>query len=196
MVGAVILALMCLGVIVGPWLWPVAINDIDFAATLQGPSPNHPFGTDDLGQDLLARMIYGGRISLAVGFAAMIISTLVGVLVGAIAGLMVEAGNGRGFVELVTAHGVLELTCVVVAGAAGLRLGWSIVEPGRLPRRVSLLHEARRSVALVIGTAPWLVLAGFVEGFVSPEGIGMIPALIVGGAIAAGFLVGRITSRG
>jgi peptide/nickel transport system permease protein len=93
MVGAVILALMCLGVIVGPWLWPVAINDIDFAATLQGPSPNHPFGTDDLGQDLLARMIYGGRISLAVGFAAMVIATLVGVLVGAVAGMSRGAAN-------------------------------------------------------------------------------------------------------
>ena len=93
MAGAVILALMCLGVIVGPWLWPVAINDIDFAATLQGPSPNHPFGTDDLGQDLLARMIYGGRISLAVGFAAMVIATLVGVLVGAVAGMSRGAAN-------------------------------------------------------------------------------------------------------
>jgi peptide/nickel transport system permease protein len=66
MAGAFILSLMCLGVIFGPLLWPVAINDIDFAATLQGPSLAHPFGTDDLGQDLLARMIYGGRISLAV----------------------------------------------------------------------------------------------------------------------------------
>ena len=93
MAGAVILALMCLGVIVGPWLWPVAINDIDFAATLQGPSANHPFGTDDLGQDLLARMIYGGRISLAVGFAAMVIATLVGVLVGAVAGMSRGAAN-------------------------------------------------------------------------------------------------------
>ena len=93
MAGAVILALMCLGVIVGPWLWPVTINDIDFAATLQGPSPNHPFGTDDLGQDLLARMIYGGRISLAVGFAAMVIATLVGVLVGAVAGMSRGAAN-------------------------------------------------------------------------------------------------------
>ena len=78
---------MCLGVIIGPLLWPVAINDIDFAATLQGPSFTHPFGTDDLGQDLLARMIYGGRISLAVGFAAMIIATLVGVVIGAVAGM-------------------------------------------------------------------------------------------------------------
>src|SRR5918997_3133072 len=85
--GAFILALMCLGVIVGPLLWPVAINDIDFAATLQGPSLKHPFGTDDLGQDLLGRMIYGGRISLAVGFAAMIIATVVGVMIGAVAGI-------------------------------------------------------------------------------------------------------------
>jgi peptide/nickel transport system permease protein len=87
MAGAFILGLMCLGVIFGALLWPVAINDIDFGATLQGPSPAHPFGTDDLGQDLLARMIYGGRISLAVGFAAMIIATLVGVVIGAVAGI-------------------------------------------------------------------------------------------------------------
>jgi peptide/nickel transport system permease protein len=87
MAGAFILSLMCLGVIIGPLLWPVAINDIDFAATLQGPSLAHPFGTDDLGQDLLARMIYGGRISLAVGFAAMIIATFVGVVIGAVAGM-------------------------------------------------------------------------------------------------------------
>ena len=91
--GSFILALMCLGVIVGPWLWPVAINDIDFAATLQGPSRAHPFGTDDLGQDILARMIYGGRISLAVGFAAMLIATLVGVIVGALAGISRGALN-------------------------------------------------------------------------------------------------------
>jgi peptide/nickel transport system permease protein len=91
--GAFILTSMCLGVIIGPWLWPVPINEIDFAATLQGPSLQHPFGTDDLGQDLLARMIYGGRISLAVGFAAMIISTIVGVLIGAIAGMSRGAAN-------------------------------------------------------------------------------------------------------
>jgi peptide/nickel transport system permease protein len=74
-------------VLFGGLLWPVAIDDIDFAAQLQGPSWDHPFGTDDLGQDLLARMIYGGRISLAVGFAAMAVASLIGVLVGALAGM-------------------------------------------------------------------------------------------------------------
>jgi peptide/nickel transport system permease protein len=84
---AVILALMALAVAFGPLLWRVPINDIDFGAHLEGPSWNHPFGTDDLGQDLLARMLYGGRISLAVGLAAMLVAVTVGTATGAIAGM-------------------------------------------------------------------------------------------------------------
>jgi peptide/nickel transport system permease protein len=93
--GTVILAIIVLGVVVGPWIWAVPINEIDFSARLQGPSFGHPFGTDDLGQDLLARMIYGGRISIAVGVAAMLIAVLVGIVVGAVAGISrgsVDAG--------------------------------------------------------------------------------------------------------
>ncbi|SFI89575.1 peptide/nickel transport system permease protein [Bosea sp. OK403] len=87
MASSVVLAILVLGVVIGPWLWPIAINDIDFSAQLQTPSWAHPFGTDDLGQDILARMIYGGRISLAVGLAAMFVATFVGVVVGALAGM-------------------------------------------------------------------------------------------------------------
>jgi len=86
-VSLVVLALLMLLVLVGPWLWKVAINEIDFSARLQRPSMAHPLGTDDLGQDLLARMLYGGRISLAVGLAAMMMSICVGVVVGAVAGI-------------------------------------------------------------------------------------------------------------
>lgn len=82
-----VLAVLVGGVLFGGLIWPLAIDDIDFSAQLQGPSWAHPFGTDDLGQDLLARMIYGGRISLAVGFAAMAVASLIGVLVGALAGM-------------------------------------------------------------------------------------------------------------
>ncbi|HSZ91026.1 MAG TPA: ABC transporter permease [Acetobacteraceae bacterium] len=84
---AVVLLAMVLAVAFGPLLWRVQINDIDFAAQLQGPSWAHPLGTDDLGQDLLARMLYGGRISLAVGLAAMSVSVVVGTVVGALAGI-------------------------------------------------------------------------------------------------------------
>ena len=85
--GAAILLATVLAVLLGPWLWQVPINEIDFSARLERPSWRHPLGTDDLGQDLLARMLYGGRISLAVGFAAMLIATIVGTLVGAVAGM-------------------------------------------------------------------------------------------------------------
>ena len=83
----VLLAIMILGVLLGPWLWRVPIDEIDFTARLQSPSWAQPFGTDDLGQDLLARVLYGGRISLAVGFAAMGVAVTLGVLVGATAGM-------------------------------------------------------------------------------------------------------------
>ena len=59
--------MIVVAVLVSPWLWQVPINEIDFNARLEGPSLKHPFGTDDLGQDLFARMLYGGRISIAVG---------------------------------------------------------------------------------------------------------------------------------
>jgi peptide/nickel transport system permease protein len=86
-VSALVLLFMVLAVAVGPLVWRVAINDIDFSAQLQGPSWNHPLGTDDLGQDVLARLLYGGRISLAVGLCAMLVAATVGVLVGAVAGM-------------------------------------------------------------------------------------------------------------
>jgi peptide/nickel transport system permease protein len=77
---------MVVAVLVCPLVYRVPINDIDFKAKLKGPSWAHPLGTDDLGQDLLARMLYGGRISLAVGVAAMLIAISVGTAVGAVAG--------------------------------------------------------------------------------------------------------------
>ena len=84
---AFILGFIFLAVLLGPWIWRVPINEIDFTARMQGPSWAHPLGTDDLGQDLLARMLYGGRISLAVGLAAMVIAITVGVVLGAVAGM-------------------------------------------------------------------------------------------------------------
>jgi len=90
-----VLLAMILAVVFGPWLWRVQVNDIDFTAQLQTPTWAHPLGTDDLGQDLLARMLYGGRISLAVGLAAMMVSVVVGTIVGSLAGISrgsVDAG--------------------------------------------------------------------------------------------------------
>ena len=91
MVGFVILLGMVTAVMVGPFIYRVPIDEIDFRAKLKAPSRAHPLGTDDLGQDLLARMLYGGRISLAVGVAAMLISITIGTSIGATAG---QLGGG------------------------------------------------------------------------------------------------------
>ena len=84
--GAAMLGLMVLAVIAGPFIYRVPVDAIDFAAKLNGPSWAHPLGTDDLGQDLLARLLHGGRISLAVGVTAMLISVMLGTSMGAVAG--------------------------------------------------------------------------------------------------------------
>ena len=89
----VVLLLMVMLVLFGPLVWKLSINDIDFTARLKTPTLAHPMGTDDLGQDIFARMLYGGRISIAVGLAAMMMAIFVGVLIGAIAGI------SRGWVD-------------------------------------------------------------------------------------------------
>jgi peptide/nickel transport system permease protein len=88
-----LLSALALAVLIGPLIYKVGINDIDFKARLATPSALHPMGTDDLGRDILARVLYGGRISLAVGFAAMMMAITVGVIIGAIAGI------SRGWVD-------------------------------------------------------------------------------------------------
>ena len=85
-VGLVVLGVMVVAVLLGPLVYRVPIDEIDFKAKLKPPSSAHPFGTDDLGQDILARILYGGRISLAVGVAAMLIGVCVGTAVGAVSG--------------------------------------------------------------------------------------------------------------
>jgi peptide/nickel transport system permease protein len=86
MFGLVVFSFLVLATLIGPLIYPHPTNDINFALKLKPPSLSHPFGTDDLGQDILARVLYGGRITIAVGLAAMLISVTIGVILGALAG--------------------------------------------------------------------------------------------------------------
>ena len=85
--GGGIFCAILLAVLIGPLVWPVAPEFIDVRARNQGPSPAHPFGTDQLGRDTLARVLWGGRISLAVGLSAMAVAIGLGTLVGLLAGV-------------------------------------------------------------------------------------------------------------
>ncbi|KPQ07056.1 MAG: peptide/nickel transport system permease protein [Rhodobacteraceae bacterium HLUCCA12] len=84
--GMVVFVAIVLFCVVGPWLWIHDAGFIDIRARNQGMSWSHPLGTDQLGRDMLARMMMGGRVSLAVGLAAMVLSVLMGTLIGVLAG--------------------------------------------------------------------------------------------------------------
>jgi peptide/nickel transport system permease protein len=86
MAGGVIFLLIVLAVFLGPVFWQVDATFIDIRARNQGPSLAHPFGTDQLGRDMLARMMAGGQVSLSVGITAMLLALFLGSLVGVLAG--------------------------------------------------------------------------------------------------------------
>ena len=86
MISVGVLAFIVLAVLVGPLLWELDPQRLDPRVSNQGPSRAHPFGTDNLGRDMLAQMLAGGRISLAVGVTAMLISLILGTVIGIIAG--------------------------------------------------------------------------------------------------------------
>lgn len=87
------LIFLVLFTLVGPLLYHTKIDEIDFTQALVGPSPEHPMGTDDLGRDLLARTMFGGRISIAVGIMAVFLAVTLGTAVGALAGFFGRLDN-------------------------------------------------------------------------------------------------------
>jgi uncharacterized membrane protein SpoIIM required for sporulation len=132
-------------------------------------------------------LVVAGGLLLGLGSAAVTIFN--GGFIGAILGLTIENGSFTDLLRFVLPHGLLELSCISVCAAAGLRLGWAIVDPGTLTRGDSLRREARPAIEIVLGTMPWLVLAGLVEGFISPDQPPLPVALAVGLAIAVPFWV-------
>ncbi len=92
-----------------------------------------------------------------------------GANVGVAAGLFHDAGEASKFWGLILPHGLLEITAIIVAGGAGLRMGWSMIVPGDRTRTQSLIREAQRSVSIVLGLIIVFILAGLIEGFVTPS---------------------------
>ncbi|MGV0770887.1 stage II sporulation protein M [Mycobacterium syngnathidarum] len=88
---------------------------------------------------------------------------------GVNAGLMFSAGKGDLFLGLITPHGLLELTAVFLAGAVGMRLGWTVIAPGDRPRGQVLAEQGRAVVAAAIGLAVVLLVSGLIEALVTPS---------------------------
>lgn len=106
-----------------------------------------------------------------------------GINVGVMGAVMHRAGEGAQFWGLILPHGLLEICAIVVAGAAGLRLSWALVAPGDRTRGAAFRDEGMRAVVIVMGLALCFIVAGFIEGFVTPTG--MPTALRIGVGVAA-----------
>jgi peptide/nickel transport system permease protein len=91
--GLVVLGFFIIATLIGPLIWATKIDTIDFAQAIQGPSVDHPFGTDDLGRDLFARALWGGRVSIAVGLVSVVIAITLGTAIGAMAGYFGKLDN-------------------------------------------------------------------------------------------------------
>ncbi|CAN5131791.1 stage II sporulation protein M [soil metagenome] len=118
-----------------------------------------------------------------------------GANLGVAAGLFAAAGRQPLFWGLVLPHGLLELSAVCVAGAAGLRLGWTLVDPGDRARAEALVDEGRRVVVVVVGLAGVFAVAGLIEGFVTGSGLPTWARVGVGVLAEAAF-VAYVVGRG
>jgi uncharacterized membrane protein SpoIIM required for sporulation len=130
-------------------------------------------------------LAFGG--GMLAGVATLYIMAFNGLLIGGLSGLTAHYGLAGELWTFVIGHGVIELSVIMMAGGAGLRLGWAILHPGEYQRRAALALAANRAVRLMIGTVPLLVVAGMIEGFISPNEF--IPAPVKWGV---GLLTGAL----
>ncbi|WP_327703119.1 stage II sporulation protein M [Streptomyces decoyicus] len=104
-------------------------------------------------------------------------------------GLMSSAGRLDTFLGLILPHGLLELTAVFVAAGIGLRLGWTLIDPGHRTRRTALAEEGRSALGVAIGLAAVLFVSGVLEGFVTPSGLPTWARIGIGIAAELTFLL-------
>jgi uncharacterized membrane protein SpoIIM required for sporulation len=107
---------------------------------------------------------------------------------GLVAGLMFDAGKGDIFLGLLAPHGLLELTAVFLAAAAGMRLGWTVIAPGNRPRGQVLAEQGRAVVAVAVGLVVVLLVSGLIEALVTPSALPTFARIGIGVAAEAAFL--------
>lgn len=107
---------------------------------------------------------------------------------GVVGGLMFDAGKGDVFLGLLLPHGLLELTAVLLAGAVGMRLGWSVVSPGDRPRGQVLAEQGRAVVSVAVGLVVVLLVSGLIEALVTPSPLPTFARIAIGGVAELTFL--------
>ncbi|HLT36077.1 MAG TPA: stage II sporulation protein M, partial [Enhygromyxa sp.] len=105
------------------------------------------------------------------GLGSLFFSIYNGLVIGVVLGWVIRAGHGENILTFICGHGPFELTAIVISAAAGLQMGWALVETGGLTRLGSLRSQAHELGHLIIGAAAMLIIAAGIEGFWSPSGL-------------------------
>ena len=132
-------------------------------------------------------LAFGSGVLLGIPTILLLASN--GANIGVSAAVMQHYGKGTEFWGLITPHGLLEITAITIAGAAGLRLGWAIVSPGDRTRSAALADEGMRCVPVVAGIALCFVTAGFIEAWITPSGLPTAARVGIGVVVEAAFIL-------
>ena len=178
---------------------PLHIYSILPAEISQGVDPGKlGKGTSAVDSSLMSASIMTNNIKVGIfAFAGGITFGLVtvylmvynGIIIGALAALFWHHGKSYDFWAYIVPHGMIELTAIFIAGGAGLLMGYKLFVPGQYTKGWQLKRQAKRSVQLLLGTIPLFVIAGIIEGFITPAKISLEAKYIVAVLTVAGLIL-------
>ncbi len=153
-------------------------------------------GTSQIFTNNIRVTFYAFALGAIFGLGTLYVLAFNGAMFGAILALTYRAGFGNDLLSFVVGHGVIELSCIFIAGGAGLLIGTALLMPGDLSRGDALKSRGMEAVQLIVGCVPLLVVAGIIEGFISPAPISPVIKFGIGATTGIAlysylFLVGR-----
>ena len=156
------------------WLLPAEVQELmpiieDKQLWIDIPIEERPYASAFIMQNNIRVSFLAFASGVTGGLLTLWILVNNGLIVGGLLGLTSHYGIGFDLATFMIGHGVIELTVIFIAGGSGLMLGWAILHPGLLRRRDALMIAAQKAIRLLGGAVPWLIIAGTIEGFISPS---------------------------
>ncbi len=156
------------------WLLPAEVQGLiptieDKQLWIDMPIEERPYVSSFIMQNNIRVSFLAFASGVSGGLLTLWILVNNGLSVGGLLGLTYHYGVGFELATFMIGHGVIELTVIFISGGSGLMLGWAILRPGLLRRRDALMIAAQKAMRLLGGAVPWLVVAGTIEGFISPS---------------------------
>ncbi|SDO90050.1 Uncharacterized membrane protein SpoIIM, required for sporulation [Paenibacillus sp. yr247] len=173
------------------WNDPLNLSMIMPGAMADSIDPSKTAGSrGDLHSPLVSTAIMTNNIRVAVlafisgmtlGLGTVYLMISNGLIVGALAAVFMQSGKSYVFWAYILPHGIIELTAIFIAGGAGLYMGYRFFVPGPYPRKLRFLESAKESAQLLIGTIPLFIIAGIIEGYITPSTLSLEVKYLIAG---------------